>query len=102
MTVIELLYNLSNVIIGVAFLPQIATLVRRPSRDKSLNLITCALFTLCTYAMLAYAIFHAHDTYFTLSALINVTGWTSILTLASYNRYLRPAPAAKDDFMVGL
>ena len=100
MTVVEICYNVANVLVGIAFLPQIITLARRPSKDKSLNLLTCSLFLLCSIAMLAYAWLQVHDLYFTISAIVNVTGWSSVVSLGSFNRYVRQE--AKEDYMVGL
>ena len=100
MTIIEILYNVANAVVGIAFIPQIVTLVRAPSKDKSLNLTTTSLFLLCSIAMLAYATAQVHDFYFTISALVNVTGWLLITSLATFNRYLRQEKA--ESYMVGL
>lgn len=51
--------------------------------------MTCSMFTACSFIMLAYALAHNHDLYFTIAGFINVTGWTSILSLATFNRHLR-------------
>lgn len=104
MTIIEIAYNLANIIVGIAFIPQIVTLVRHNSaEDRSLNLLTCLMFTLCSISMLGYGLTEMRDPAFLASGFINVTGWALILGLATFNRYVRkPARVKSDDFMVGL
>ena len=102
MTSIEILYNIANTIIGIAFVPQIRTLLRSHSAsDKSLSLTTCCIFTGCCSVMLAYGLIHTHDLNFIIAGFINVVGWGTISSLVTYNRYLRKETAT-DDYMVGL
>jgi hypothetical protein len=91
MDIITLLYTLSGVMFGAAFIPQIKTLLHDKTGAVSISISTWMMFTVCSMITLLYAFTHNGDGYFIFCTVVCVIGNTCVLTLATFRRVTQKA-----------
>lgn len=91
MDLLTILYTISGLVFGMAFVPQIRTLLTDTSGAVAINLSTWVMFSLCSAVTLIYACLHNGDMYFIFCSAICLIGNIVVLTLASLRRVTVPA-----------
>lgn len=81
MELLTLAYTATGIVFGIAFIPQIRTLLRDQSGAEALNLSTWGLFTLCNLITFLYALINVHDPYFIFCSAICLIGNTMVFSL---------------------
>lgn len=80
------LYLVTGIIFGLAFLPQIRTLLRDQTGAASINLATWGMFAACNIIALLYVIKVNGDTYFIVTTALCAIGNLAVFGLAAYRR----------------
>jgi lipid-A-disaccharide synthase-like uncharacterized protein len=86
MDILSILYSVSGLIFGAAFVPQILTLARDHSGAVSTSISTWLVFSLCNLVSLSYACTHSHDVCFIFCTTVGAMGNITVLVLACLRR----------------
>ena len=86
MDLLTVLYTISGLIFGLAFLPQIMTLLKDTTHAASLNLSTWSMFSSCNAIQVAYAVQNNGDPYLVICASICMLGNISVLGLGIWRK----------------
>jgi heme/copper-type cytochrome/quinol oxidase subunit 1 len=86
MDIVTIAYNLNSVLFGIAFIPQILSLIRDSAASRSMSLSTWGLFSACALISLLYSVLHNGDVYFIVCSGIGAFGNMSVLVLGILRR----------------
>ncbi len=96
MDILTILYTATGFIFGIAYVPQIITLLKDTSGAAAINLTTAFLFTVCSTISCAYAVVNNGDLYFVFGTAVCTIGNITVLVLALLRRWQKANESTQD------